>query len=76
MSEKTPCQTNVEIRYGSEGITLSFTDYPVGEEWNPDLPVTYKIAMNWDESANLVKYIRKANNPLRRWVSALLARWR
>lgn len=67
---KSECQTHIETRWGDNGVTLSFTDYPRGDEWNAELPVTYSISLDWNDLTQFEKIIRELNNPFRRWIHA------
>lgn len=62
---KDGCQTRIEFGLDDKGAwCFQFTDYPVGEDFNPEMPVSYRIhlfdAELWTLIDGVVKQLQKS----------------
>jgi hypothetical protein len=68
---KDGCQTRIEFGGNEAGQYYKFTDYPKGEEWTPETPVTYELFLTnddlWKIIDDAVKVLQKSPARRSKW---------
>lgn len=70
-------QTRIEFGGNEAGQYYKFTDYPKGEEWTPEMPVTYELFLSnkelWQIIDDAVKVLQKSSARRSKWRRVLEA---